>query len=168
MKSWRPELRALLLRALFLLLGLFAGGAARAAEPASLASFFARPGLQAARLSPDGRSLAFLATPGDARQTLYLLDLGEREARPRVLAQFDDADVARVDWVGSELLLFFHFQEIKRDAEGRYATKREASEYGAYYDLVYAPYVAELTQADVELAPLVEGFRMRDIRYQSW
>jgi dipeptidyl aminopeptidase/acylaminoacyl peptidase len=106
MKSWRPELRALLLGALFLLLGLFAGGAARAAEPPPLASFFTRPGLQAARLSPDGRSLAFLATPGDARQTLYLLDLSEREARPRVLAQFDDADVARVDWVGSELLLF--------------------------------------------------------------
>jgi hypothetical protein len=54
MKSWRPELRALLLGALFLLLGLFAGGAARAAEPPPLASFFTRPGLQAARLSPDG------------------------------------------------------------------------------------------------------------------
>lgn len=71
-------------------------------------------------------------------------------------------------FIGSELLLFFHFQEIKRDAEGRYATKREASEYGAYFDLVYAPYVAELTRTDVELAPLIEGFRMRDIRYQSW
>jgi SAM-dependent methyltransferase len=71
-------------------------------------------------------------------------------------------------YVGSDLLIFFHFQGIKRLENGTYATKRDPGEYGAYYELAYAPYAAELTSVDAEVRPLLEGFKIKDIRYQSW
>lgn len=81
-------------------------------------------------------------------------------AQPR---QFGD----RV-YVGSDQLIFFHFQEIKRLDSGQYVTKKDPAEYGAYHHMVYAPYVAELSQVDAEVRPLIEDYRIRDIRYQSW
>jgi SAM-dependent methyltransferase len=69
---------------------------------------------------------------------------------------------------GPDLLLFFHFQEIKRQEDGCYRTKKDPAEYGAYHELVYAPYMAELTQVDEEVRPLIDGFKIKDIRYQSW
>jgi len=71
-------------------------------------------------------------------------------------------------YVGSDLLIFFHFQGIKRLENGTYVTKRDPAEYGAYYELAYAPYAAELTGVDAEVRPLLENFKIKDIRYQSW
>lgn len=81
-------------------------------------------------------------------------------AQPR---QFGD----RV-YVGADQLIFFHFQEIKRLDSGQYVTKKDPAEYGAYHHMVYAPYVAELSQVDAEVRPLIDNYRIRDIRYQSW
>lgn len=77
---------------------------AQAAPP--LEAFFARPVMQAARLSPDGTQLAFLATRSGGRQALFVLPLQPAEAKPRQLAEFDDVDVVRADWVGNALLVF--------------------------------------------------------------
>ena len=71
-------------------------------------------------------------------------------------------------YVGSDQLIFFHFQEIKRLDDGKYVTKKDPAEYGAYHDMVYGPYVAELSHVDAEVRPLIENYKIRDIRYQSW
>lgn len=71
-------------------------------------------------------------------------------------------------YIGSDLLIFYHFQEIKRSESGMYATKKDASEYGHYYDLFYAPYLAELTQVDGELRSFITNLSITDIRYKSW
>lgn len=81
-------------------------------------------------------------------------------AQPR---QFGD----RV-YVGSDQLIFFHFQEIKRLDSGQYVTKKDQVEYGSYYHMVYTPYMNELSQVDAEVRVLVDNYRIRDIRYQSW
>jgi SAM-dependent methyltransferase len=71
-------------------------------------------------------------------------------------------------YVGSDLLIFYHFQEIKRSKSGEYSTKKEASEYGDYYALLYAPYLMELTQIDRELSAVINNLSITDIRYKSW
>ena len=71
-------------------------------------------------------------------------------------------------YVSENLLIFYHFQEIKRSPDGTYSTKRDVSEYGPYYEMIYLPYIKEMNQADKEIRQLIENFKVEDIRYKSW
>ena len=71
-------------------------------------------------------------------------------------------------FVSENLLIFYHFQEIKRSPDGTYSTKKDVTEYGPYYEMIYAPYIEAMNQVDKEIRRLIENFKAKDIRYQSW
>jgi dipeptidyl aminopeptidase/acylaminoacyl peptidase len=79
-------------------------GVSQAAPPPAEV-FFKDPDIVEAVLSPSGRKLALTTAKGMTRVSLVVLDLGPGGRFTRV-AQFADGDVARVQWVNDERLVF--------------------------------------------------------------
>ena len=94
--------------------------------------FFQRPALLEAKLSPSGRLLALTSARGTNRVSLFIVALG---STPEVqsVAQFSDADIVRVDWVGDERLVFSVVDlasgsgEDRRQAPGLFAINADGS-----------------------------------------
>ena len=68
-------------------------------------AFFQDPSMVSAKLSPDGKTLAILMAP-TAKDRVRLIALDVKTLKPTLLAQFDEDDVARVDWISSSRLVF--------------------------------------------------------------
>ncbi|MFT7722284.1 MAG: prolyl oligopeptidase family serine peptidase [Roseateles sp.] len=79
--------------------------AAPAAAPPSITAFFKRPPLRAPKLSPSGRYLAIQMAGKRDRMWLAVLDL-QAMAPPKVVAGFNDADIAAHHWVNEDRLVF--------------------------------------------------------------
>jgi dipeptidyl aminopeptidase/acylaminoacyl peptidase len=81
-------------------LGLTAG---LAAQPA--AELFARwPAIDDVRISPSGRRLALLQYSPDGYRRLAVIDL-DPPGNPRVVANFSDGDIRRIEWVNDDRLV---------------------------------------------------------------
>jgi dipeptidyl aminopeptidase/acylaminoacyl peptidase len=91
-----------LLCATWLLLA--ASPSVQAAEPVPLADFFNNPAFSGASLSPDGRYLALTAGDKGKRDRLGILTLADMSLK--VVAQYGDADIGKVEWVNGERLVF--------------------------------------------------------------
>lgn len=90
--------------ALGAILGSFATAEA-AVEPPSIAAFFKRPQFRAPRLSPSGRYLAVQIAAKNDRMALAIIDL-QTMAAPKLVAGFNDADIAGQNWVNEDRLVF--------------------------------------------------------------
>ena len=92
------------------ILALFALPAAHAQTPAPspalvpIETFFSKPLLDSATLSPSGRYLAAISGAPGRRDALVVLDL--QDNKPRVVAGFHDADILEFEWVNDERLMF--------------------------------------------------------------
>ena len=81
-----------------------AADSAGATLPAS--TFFAAPSLSGAMLSPDGRFLAMRVLPAGERQRVRLSVLDLASMKAKVVAHFDDADIANFQWVNHQRLAY--------------------------------------------------------------
>ena len=75
------------------------------AQAPSAATFFQRPAVLEAKLSPSGKRLAFSTSLGGEHISVVVLDLadGMKSYHP---ANFKDSDVTRFDWVSDDRLVF--------------------------------------------------------------
>ena len=99
--------------------------------PVPAASFFARPAITSAALSPSGVYLA-IQEAGPKHQQVSVIDL--RDNSRKVAARFGDADVGYFRWVNDERLLFtagnrYAGRFSERYAPGLYAVNRDGSGY---------------------------------------
>ncbi len=76
-----------------------------AAAPPSIETFFARPKIAEAQLSPSGQWLAVTAGAGTGRRVLAVVDSAGKQA-PVVIASFSNADVRSFEWVNDDKLVF--------------------------------------------------------------
>ncbi|HZV93223.1 MAG TPA: prolyl oligopeptidase family serine peptidase [Caldimonas sp.] len=117
---------ALLLLTLFLAPARAAGGDAPSVE-----TFFSRPKLQSAQLSPSAKWLAITAPAGTGRLSLAVVDAEGKET-PRVIASFSNVDVTTFQWVGDDHLVFGVgdlFVGVGDDPTGGiYSIKRDGSQ----------------------------------------
>lgn len=99
------------------------------ADPAA-EDFTRPPALDAASVSPGGDKLAVLV-PGPGGWTrLAVLDL-QPIGKPRIVADFDDADVREVHWVNGHRLVFSAFQRaaaVERGGGGIFAVNDDGSD----------------------------------------
>ena len=80
---------------------------AAAAPPPGAETFFRRPAVIDAQLSPSGKRLAFSAAFGpQGRVGVFVLDLQTSELKPTRAAQFSDADVGSFSWVDDERIVY--------------------------------------------------------------
>jgi dipeptidyl aminopeptidase/acylaminoacyl peptidase len=75
---------------------------AQAAPPVE--AFFQEPMFSAAKLSPDGKRVAFRIRAADTRARLAVLDI--QTMRSDVVASFKDADIGRFRWVNENRVVF--------------------------------------------------------------
>ncbi|MBH9554325.1 alpha/beta hydrolase family protein [Inhella gelatinilytica] len=124
-------------RIVVLPLALLSGLATAAAQP-SAETFFRKPAVMDASLSPSGKRLAFSAPYGPTgRVGVFVLDLQTAELTPTRAAHFSDADVPSFDWVDDERIVFSVVDlqagsgEDYRTAPGLFAAKFDGSELRA-------------------------------------
>ena len=79
--------------------------AAAAVAPPSITAFFKRAAFRAPKLSPSGRYLAIQAVGKGDRMALAVLDLQTMQP-PKFIAGFNDADIARHEWINEDRLVF--------------------------------------------------------------
>lgn len=102
------------------------------AEPPPLADFFRRPKLQDVVLSPSGRHMAAIVPiAASSRAGLAVIDLQDY-GKSVVVANFNDADVASVQWVNDDRLVF-EIRDSQSDAyfqpgPGLFAVDREGKQ----------------------------------------
>ncbi|MFP5393484.1 MAG: alpha/beta hydrolase family protein, partial [Gammaproteobacteria bacterium] len=89
------------------------------AEPVPLADFFGNPSVSAAKLSPDGRSLAVLLTGTNGYDRLGVVNLVDYSIH--VVAEFSNADVGHVQWVNNNRLLYDSRDKQTAAGDQRYA-----------------------------------------------
>lgn len=87
---------------------------------------------------------------------------------PWNLSRWTVRNFGRDLFIDEDRLIFYHFQGIKRDESGQYATGQSRGDFGIYYDLLYAPYLKELGEMDRALASVIDKIQLKDIRYNSW
>ena len=101
-----------------------------AAEPPPIAAFFKRPAIRSPDLSPSGRHLAVLVPSKNDRTVLAVIDL-QAPAAPKIVAGFQDADIARHEWVTEDRLVFQASNSPDGStqvmAEGLWAVDRDGS-----------------------------------------
>jgi acetyl esterase/lipase len=106
---------------------------ADALPPVPLESFFQRPAVLEAKLSPSGRRLALTTSRGAARVGLVVITLGDAPKVTRVAA-FSDVDIVRFEWVGEDRLVFSVLDlesgsgEDQYSAPGMYAANADGSD----------------------------------------
>ena len=104
---------------------------AQAPEPPTAESLFGPPAYGGARLSPDGRRVAFRLRAGSAKHAqLMVLDLGSMKTTP--VAAFDGVGVGEIEWVNADRLVFrLAVDELPRAertvAPGLFAVNADAS-----------------------------------------
>jgi len=76
-----------------------------AEAPIPVESFFSRPAMSSARLSPSGRYVSMLVAPKGTNVSLAIFDTQSANP-PKVIAAFEQSDVFNVRWVNDDLLLF--------------------------------------------------------------
>jgi len=108
-RSFLRALAALLLSAL---------GAAQAAPP-PVAAFFDNPAFNGAMLSPNGRYLAAFTGGQGRRDGLAVVDLSTLNAV--MVAQFNDTDIGRAQWLNNERLLYSTVDKSVGRRDARYA-----------------------------------------------
>lgn len=89
-------------------------------SPPPIEIFFDEANLQSMRLSPSTRWLATVVQPKAGRARLVISDTEDKEA-PKVVAQYIDADVTNVNWVGDDWLVFETVDKVARFGRGRYS-----------------------------------------------
>ncbi len=107
-------------------------GAHASAAPPPIAQFFAEPEFTGAALSPAARYLAVRVGSPGGRERLAVVDLGDNSIK--VVAQFEDADVAEFRWVNEQRLVFNSTDKRIADgdvrlAPGLFAVNRDGSGY---------------------------------------
>lgn len=113
-------------------LGAPAPSAPVALQPPPAEYFFGNVSFGGAVMSPSGRYLAVRLSKPGSRILLAVLDLETRQ--PKVIANFSDADVAHVQWVNDERLVYdvVNMAEADGDREeapGLYAVNRDGSKF---------------------------------------
>ena len=68
-------------------------------------------------------------------------------------------------YVDSEQLIFYHFQGIKLLDNGRYWAGSPPEHFGAYFEPLYAPYLAAMDAMESRLKDVLSGVSRRQIRY---
>lgn len=97
------------------------------AAPPPVESFTKRPAIDNVVMSPTGQRMAFLMATDAGRRVVGVMNLAPQSAL-RVVAAFADANVARVQWVNENRLVFEAFEdgaEITEDGAGTFAVDHE-------------------------------------------
>ncbi len=68
-------------------------------------------------------------------------------------------------YVDSEQLIFYHFQGIKLQDDGRYWAGSPPEHFGAYFEPLYAPYLAAMDAMEARLKDVLHGVSRKQIRY---
>jgi SAM-dependent methyltransferase len=68
-------------------------------------------------------------------------------------------------YVDSEQLIFYHFQGIKLQDNGRHWAGSPPAHFGAYFDPLYAPYLAAMDAMESRLKDVLNGVSRKQIRY---
>jgi hypothetical protein len=71
-------------------------------------------------------------------------------------------------FVNDDPLIFYHFQGVARMKSGNYVIKGDPANLGNYFNLLYEPYLKELSDIEREFDFVTKSIEARDIRYQSW
>jgi dipeptidyl aminopeptidase/acylaminoacyl peptidase len=101
--------------------------AATEATPAPATAFFHNAQFSSAKLSPDGRRVAFLVASQGGHARLGVLDLQTMKANAAMA--FDQADIAWFDWVNDRRLVFT--QDAEYLAPGLFGVNHDGSGYRA-------------------------------------
>ncbi|HKX93600.1 MAG TPA: prolyl oligopeptidase family serine peptidase [Methylibium sp.] len=118
---------------LLAMFGLVASGAgALAADAPPVADFFRLPQIDAAKMSPSGRSVAATVGTDTGRRQLAVIELGEKMS-VKVIAGSGDADVDDFHWVNDERLVYSLSDNTRSAAyrvpTGLFAVNRDGSGY---------------------------------------
>jgi acetyl esterase/lipase len=105
---------------------------ARAETPPPVEAFFDNPNFSAALLSPSGKYVAARVGGNGARERLGVYEIATGKAQ--AVAQFNDADVNRFQWISDDRLLFDAAdrdlgQGQIRSAPGLYAVNRDGTKF---------------------------------------
>ena len=106
---------------------------AAAAEPAPVLSYFRNPDMGRAALSPSGRWLAVTTAVDSGRVVLAIVDLDDRKPSVHVVASYSDVDIASVEWVNDDRLVYNVADQVtelpsERFGPGLYSVRRDGSE----------------------------------------
>ena len=71
-------------------------------------------------------------------------------------------------YIDHDPLIFYHFQGVARMKSGNYVVKGDPRNLGNYFDLLYTPYLKELSKIEQEFDFNTKKIEAKDIRYQSW
>ena len=88
------------------------------AAPPPIADFFDNPAFSGARLSPDAAFLAVRFSSNNGRTRLAVIDLANNSTK--VVAQFDERDIAEVEWVNNERLVFSSSDTTSAPGDSQY------------------------------------------------
>ncbi|CAN5133706.1 S9 family peptidase [soil metagenome] len=133
----------------------------QAAAPAPAAaipveSFFQRPSLLDAKLSPSGKQLALTSARGANRVSLVVITLGAPPEVKRV-ARFSDADIVHFDWASDNRLVFSVLDleagsgEDRRLAPGLFAINADGSDLRSLVRRQGKPFVTDGSREDRSL-----------------
>lgn len=127
-----PSLQRRVLRLLASAMLLCTGMPALAADEPPAIDFFRLPQIEAATMSPSGRSIAATVGTDTGRMQLAVIELGEKLA-VKVIAGSSDADISDFHWVNDERLVYTLSDNTRATAyrvpTGLFAVNRDGSGY---------------------------------------
>jgi len=132
--------------------------------------FFENPRVDNVELSPDGRSLAMLATMKSGRVQLVSMDFETKVAK--IVAGFNDADISEFHWVNSKRLVFTTSDNAVATGELRYypglfAVNLDGSDLRTLIERVWGEKFATGTMIKKRSLPAESFFHSVDFRPDS-
>lgn len=71
-------------------------------------------------------------------------------------------------YIDDDQLIFYHFQGVARMKSGNYVIKGDPLNLGVYFELLYSPYLHELSRIEQEFDFKSKKIEAQDIRYNTW
>ena len=136
-------------------------GSARAAPP-PVEHFTDRAAIDSVKLSPSGERMAFVFAGPDGRRKLAVMPLAPL-AKPRIIANYSDADVASVHWVNEDRLVFDVHRRAARLYEGDAGTFAVNHDGSQQRVLIAFQSALQRTAPTIELRVLTFGWSVHSM-----
>ncbi len=83
------------------------------------------------------------------------------------VAQWELSYFEKQLYIGSEQLIFYHFQGVKLQEDGKYSIGADPERFGPYYQPLYAVYLAQMDDMEKRLEKTLRGVTRKQIRNVS-